>query len=103
MKFQSEMTIVGMKANKGTLDNGQAYDSTKVFALTDLDLSKGNAVGQATAEYNIGTSDELAKFKHLPFPFRAVAECEVVTNGKTQKTVVHAIKPIADQKTPQKV
>lgn len=98
MKFQAQMTIVGMKSNKGQMDNGQAFDSTKVYALTDMDTSKGNAVGQATAEYAIGTSEELLKYKHLPFPFVAIADCEVVTNGKTQKTVIHALKPVADQK-----
>lgn len=94
MKFQAQMTIVGMKSNKGQMDNGQAFDSTKVYALTDMDTSKGNAVGQATAEYAIGTSEELGKYKHLPFPFVAIAECEVVTNGKTQKTVIHSLKPV---------
>lgn len=98
MKFQLQMTIVGMKANKGSMDNGQTFDSTKVYALTDMDGSKGNAVGQATAEYGIGTSEELNKYKHLPFPFVAVADCEIVTNGKTQKTVIHALKPVTDQK-----
>lgn len=98
MKFQLQLTIVGMKANKGTMDNGQSFDSTKVYALTDLDASKGNAVGQASAEYAIGTSEELQKYKHLPFPFQAVAECEIVTNGKTQKTVIHSLRPVADQK-----
>jgi len=98
MKFQLQMTIVGMKSNKGQMDNGTAFDSTKVYALTDMDTSKGNAVGQATSEYAIGTSDELGKYKHLPFPFQAVAECEIVTNGKTQKTVITGLRPVADQK-----
>jgi len=98
MRFQLQLTVVGMKANKGQMDNGQAFDSTKVFALTDMDGSKGNAWGQATAEYNIGTSEEAGKYKHLPFPFVAMADCEIVTNGKTQKTVIHALKPVADQK-----
>lgn len=98
MRFQLQMTIVGMKSNKGQMDNGSTFDSTKVYALTDMDGSKGNAVGQATAEYAIGTSEELQKYKHLPFPFVALADCEIVTNGKTQKTVIHALKPVADQK-----
>ncbi|MEH0165558.1 hypothetical protein [Roseateles microcysteis] len=98
MKFQSQITVVGMKANKGTMENGQAYDSTKVYALTDLDNSKGMSVGQATSEFNIGTSDELAKYKHLPFPFVAMADCEIVTSGKATKTVIHAIKPLEPAK-----
>lgn len=93
MKFQAKMTIVGMKANKGQMDNGQTFDSTKVYALTDMDASKG-ALGQATAEYNIGTSGEIEKFRALKFPFEAVAECEIVTNGKTQKTVITELRPV---------
>jgi hypothetical protein len=102
MKFHTEMTVVGMKASKGMLENGQTYDSTKIYVLTDLDASKGNAFGQASAEYAMGTSDESNKYKHLPFPFRAVAECELVTNGKAQKTVVVGLKPITDQKVSAK-
>jgi len=99
MKFQARMTIVGMKANKGQMDNGQTFDSTKVYALTDMDTSKG-ALGQATAEYNIGTSAEIEKFRHLSFPFDALADCEITTNGKTQKTVITALKPV-DVKAPK--
>nr|WP_316644049.1 hypothetical protein [uncultured Roseateles sp.] len=102
MKFQAQVQVVGMKASKGTLDDGGVYDSTKVYALVDLDATKGNAVGQAAAEYNIGLSGELDKYKHLPFPFVAMADMEIVTNGKTQKTVVHALRPITDQPVAKK-
>jgi len=34
MAFKNTIHIVGMKASKGTLDNGMSYDSTKVYALT---------------------------------------------------------------------
>lgn len=98
MKFQSEVAVVGMKSSKGQMENGTAYDSTKVYALVDMDTSKGTALGQSAGEFTLGTSDEFNKFKHLPFPFRAIAEMEIVTNGKTSKTVMHGLKPIADQK-----
>lgn len=95
MKMQTEITVVGMKANKGQLDNGQTYDSTKVFALTDLDARKGNALGQGVAEYTIGDSQEFLKYKHLGFPFKAVADMEVVVSGQSTKLIVTGLKPVA--------
>jgi hypothetical protein len=93
MKFQAEVTVIGMKRSKGQLENGQAYDSTKVYALTELDDSKGDAKGQFGAEFNMGTSDEFGKYSALPFPFKAVAEMEIIGNGKTSKTVILSLKP----------
>ncbi|PIF76917.1 MULTISPECIES: hypothetical protein [unclassified Variovorax] len=95
MKFNQVIHVVGMKSSKGTLENGNGYDSTKVYALVDLDASKGTAKGMASSEFNLGTSDEFSKYKHLPFPFEAEAEMEIVTNGKLTKTVMHALKPVA--------
>lgn len=97
MKFTSNITVVGIKSSKGEFE-GRAFDSTKVYALIDLDTSKGTAKGQAVAEYTFGDSTEFDKFKHLPFPFKAVADVEIVSNGKTTKTVVHGIKPEAQAK-----
>lgn len=85
--------ILGMKASKGTMDNGTAFDSTKVYVETRLDESKGTQKGFAVAEYNFGLSDEFDKFKHLPFPLMAEVEFEQITNGKTVKTVVSSLVP----------
>ncbi|MCY1251144.1 hypothetical protein D9M72_648680 [compost metagenome] len=52
----------------------------------------------AAGEYNIGTSEEFAKYDQLPFPFWAEAEMEIVSNGKTSKTIVHKLVPAATQK-----
>ena len=98
MKMQASITVIGMKRSKGQLENGQAYDSTKVYALTELDDSKGDAKGEFGAEFNMGTSDEFAKYSHLPFPFSAVADMEIVGNGKTSKTVIVSLKPVAEAK-----
>lgn len=103
MKFTAQMTITGMKASKGTLEDGTGYDSTKVYALVDMDTSKGLMVGQAAAEYNFGKSDEFDKYKHLPFPFKADVEVEMQTNGKTTKTVVTGVRPIDGPKAAPKV
>lgn len=96
MKLQTRITVTGMKRSKGTLENGNPYDSTKVYALTDLDDSKGNGMGQATVEYTFGKSDEFDKFKQLAqsFPIECDAEVEIVTNGNTQKTNLVALRPV---------
>lgn len=89
-----KVTISGMKASEGKLENGTPYDNTKVYVDTRLDESKGTQKGRATAEYNYGTSAEFAKFKHLPFPLVAEVEFDQVTNGKTVKTVIVSITPV---------
>lgn len=94
MKMQTKITVVGMKASKGQMDNGTNFDSTKIFCLTDLDDRRGKAKGQAVAEYNIGLSDEYDKYSHLSFPFDAMADVEVVTSGKQQQLVVTGLKPM---------
>ena len=95
MQFTSKVKVLGMKASKGTMDNGMVFDSTKVYTETQMDESKGNAKGFAVAEFNLGAASEFDKYKHLPFPFEADATFEMVTNGKTQKTVMHSLVPSA--------
>lgn len=98
MKMNQTLTITGMKAFKGEVE-GTMYDNTKVFAMTDMDESKGNAKGFATVEYAFGKSDEYEKYKALAFPFKADCELEFVTNGKTQKMVLSSLKPISPAKS----
>lgn len=99
MKFTTQIEVVGMKASKGSFENGQAYDSTKVYALIDLDNSKGMAKGKAVSEYTFGSSEEFNKFKHIPFPMMCEATVEIVSSGRTQKTQIVDIKPMAIKKS----
>lgn len=92
MKFQNEVTVVGAKASKGEYE-GTSYDSTKVYILVSMDASKGMGAGMAAAEYTIGTSDAFRAFKDRNYPFQAVADFEIVTNGKNVKQVLHGITP----------
>lgn len=96
MKFTSTIKVTGMKFSKGKMDNGTEFDSTKVYVETELDSSKETAMGTACAEYGLGKADEYQKYKHLAgaLPFMALAEMEIVTNGKTQKTIIHSLKPV---------
>lgn len=98
MNFNARVTITGIKSSKGTLENGNAYDSTKVYVQTDLDDSKGTGKGSATVEYGWGTSDNYQTIKHLPFPIVADVEMEIVTNGRTQRTQLVSVKPVAQAK-----
>lgn len=102
MKMQVAVKVLGMKASKGQMDNGQSFDSTKVYVETQLDESKGNAKGFAVSEYGFGLSDTFNHFKHLSFPFDATGEIEITTNGKTQKIVMLSLKPVASPSASQK-
>lgn len=95
MRMQTKFKVLGMKASKGTMDNGQAFDSTTVYVETSLDESKDTAKGFAVGDYKFGKAEEFQKYKHLSFPFMAEAEVEMVTNGSTQKMILHSIKPVA--------
>lgn len=95
----SRVKVTGMKFSKGSLDNGTAYDSTKVFVEIRLDESKGNARGRATTEYYLGKSDEYQKYAHLPMPFIADCEMEDVISGKNRTTQILQMIPVEVVKT----
>lgn len=100
MQFKLQIVVTGAKRSKGDFD-GTSYDSTKIYTATDLDSSKGDAVGQAGSEYTWGLSDNFNKVASLPFPFQAEATMEIVTNGKTQKTIMLDLKPVSSQQAPK--
>ncbi|MGO4414359.1 hypothetical protein AB4Z27_15500 [Cupriavidus sp. KB_39] len=97
MRFTSEVIVYGLKASKGDME-GVAYDSCKAYVLTPFDESKGTARGAATAEYTIGKSDEYDKYAKIELPFKAKADMEITTNGKTMKTIVHSLVPLSTAK-----
>lgn len=98
MKYTSRVKVLGMKAVNSTMD-GQTFDSTKVYLETPLDDTKGTAKGFASSEYSMGDHKEYGKYAHLPFPFEADAEMEVMTSGKMTKVVLHSIKPVSVSKS----
>lgn len=100
--MQQRMQVLGMKRSKGTLENGTAYDSTKVYLLTKMDDRKGDAKGHTGAEFALGTSAEYEKYVHLPFPFFADVDIEIVTTGSAMRQAVTAFVPVLDQKIPAK-
>jgi hypothetical protein len=100
--MQQRMQVLGMKRSKGTLENGTAYDSTKVYILTKMDDRKGDAKGHTGAEYTLGDSAEYRKYEHLPFPFLADVEIEMVTTGSAIRQAVTSLVPVVDPKNPPK-
>lgn len=96
MQFQSNVVVTGAKRSKGEME-GKPYDSTKVYVQTGMDTSKGDAVGFAGSEYPWGLSDNFNKVATLKYPFEAVATFEMVTNGKSQKTILIDLKPVPAQ------
>jgi hypothetical protein len=93
MKFKQIVVVTGIKRSVGEFE-GRKYDSTKIYVQVDLDDSKGNAKGMATAEYGIGDSKEFEHYCHLPFPFNAEAEMEISSTGKSERVMVLSLKPI---------
>ncbi|AOZ49036.1 hypothetical protein [Chromobacterium vaccinii] len=92
MRFQTQMKVIGAKRFKDTVD-GTLYDNTKLFVEVPLNDQNGNAVGTAAQEMAWGDSANFEKIKNLPFPFLAMCELEMVTNGKTSKTVIVGVTP----------
>lgn len=88
-----QMIILGAKRSKGSLDNGNTYNSTKIYAQTAMEQKDGQ-VGYSASEFNWGDSSNFEKIAHLKFPFPANVDLEFSTNGKTTKFVVLDVQPI---------
>lgn len=74
--------VLGAKRSKGTLDNGKAYDSTKLYVQLPMKTSP-DTVGYSTDEYLWGDSTNFDKISHLKFPAELDIDFELQTNGKS--------------------
>lgn len=90
-----QVTILGVKRSQGTLDNGKAYNSTKIYVQTKMKETIDQA-GFGVAEYTWGDSSNFEKINKLSFPFSANIDLETVTNGKTVQLVVNDVVPITN-------
>ena len=81
------MTIMGRKRSKGTLDNGNAYDSTKLYVQTALKATKDQE-GYSVTEYTWGDSSNYAKLDGQTFPLQADVSIEVVSTGKSSQIII---------------
>lgn len=91
MQFESTIVVLGAKASKGEF-NGRAYDSTKVFAQSELQEGE-NFAGFVSTEYSWGTSFNFERIKGLEYPFKAKATMKSVSNGKESKTILVDLVP----------
>lgn len=83
--------ILGVKRSKGTLDNGNTYDFTKLFVQTQLKASD-DQLGYSVSEFKWGDSTNFDKFKGVQFPTPAQITYDLVTNGKNSELVVTDVK-----------
>lgn len=88
MRMKNDFILRGAKPSKGDYE-GRPFDSTKIYV--DLSLADGN--GSCTAEYNWGDSTNYKKLKDLSLPCDVVVDFELVTTGKSQKTIIHDVQP----------
>lgn len=94
--MEMQATLTGAKFFKDTVE-GTEYDSTKLYVLLGMDTSTGRAIGQASGEYQYGTSENWGKVKEMlkNGPVRVMLDVEQVTSGKNIKTIVNDVKLLA--------
>lgn len=93
------MILLGAKMSKGSFE-GRAYDSTKLYIQTEMSQSAEQA-GYACAEYTWGDSTNFAKVKDLQYPCPVLVQTQIVTNGKTVKSIITDLKPQTDKQAPK--
>lgn len=105
MEVKQEVIVHGVKASKGTLDDGKTYDSTVFHIEADLKGgANGGAIGKVTTPYKFGDSSEFDKWKHLAhsLPVKAVGVFEIQATGKGVSSLVLVdLKPMAAGKAAQ--
>ncbi len=98
MNINTRVQIIGVQSNQGKLDNGVAYDYTRVIALAPLSGDKN--LGFSSVVYDYGQSGNFEKFKGLKFPFAADVECLISTTGKVQKIELVSFTPVPSPSCP---
>ena len=91
MLLKSNVIVRGARPSKGDY-NGRPYDSTKVFAQSELQEGE-NFAGFVSTEYSWGTSFNFDRIKGIEYPFKAKAVMQIVSNGKDSKTIMLDLVP----------
>lgn len=92
MLMKAEATIRGAKMFKDVLD-GKQIDSGKLFVEVMLKASD-NAFGMCTEMMKCKDSEVVRSIRHLPFPFIAEMDVEMVSGSKGTEQVVMAVRPV---------
>jgi len=93
MQVKAQATVRGAKMFKGTMDDGKAIDSGKLFVEVVLKESD-NAFGMCTEAMKCKNSEVVQSIKHLPFPFIAEIDIDMVSGTKGMEQIIVAVKPI---------
>lgn len=98
MEIQAKVMIRGAKVFKGNID-GKDMDSGKIF--TDVDLKGETSWGVCTQELKCENSGIVDSIKHNSFPFSAMVDIRMESNGKVTTQLVTGIKPLAREASPK--
>jgi hypothetical protein len=93
MQVKAQATVRGAKMFKGTMDDGKAIDSGKLFVEVILKESD-NAFGMCTELMKCTNAAVVESIKHLTFPFIAELDIEMVSGSKGMEQTVRAVAPI---------
>ena len=98
MRFNSQVTVHGIKESKGTFE-GKPFSSTTFHAEVDLkENGAGRSLGRVTRPFKINDAAEFDKWVPLAksFPLRAEATFEMEASREDgTRLVLVEIKPIA--------
>jgi hypothetical protein len=93
-QFTQRVRVSGAIRKDWTNEQGQRFQSTRIFISTSLDTSKGDQFGQAAAEYIWGDAANFDKLPKVKDGFDADVTFENVFNGKIQKMIIVDVKPV---------
>lgn len=100
MLVKAQATVRGAKMFKGQMDDGKQIDSGKLFVEVILKESD-NAFGMCTEPMKCKNSAVVETVKHLPFPFIAELEIEMVSGAKGMEQTVLTVVPMQAIKSSQ--
>lgn len=91
-----QATLTKVKWNKGTLENGQAYDYTRVVLQMPIYDDSPNEFGVDYLECEYGTSDKHTELYAFKGKLPCLIECDMVQVMKRGKPVnlVSNIRPV---------
>lgn len=88
MQFKNKVKILGAKSVDFKTDDGRHYDHVTLYCEMPLDVSTGNAVGNACETFNWQDRSNIVLLRQHKFPVEAEITFDMVTSGKTSKFIV---------------
>lgn len=93
--MQAKAILTKVKWNKGTLDNGQTYDYTRVTLQQPIYDQSANEFGVDSMECEYGLSSEHVDLLHFRGKLPCEIECDMIQSMRRGKpvTIVKNIRP----------